>query len=164
MEGFGFLIALAYLSAIAAFFVYVRNLQQVLRRCAPGSRALRPGLVWLQVIPCFGALWQFFVTRGLARSLANEWQWRGLPVPARHMRSIGVAKSIVDVFALVHVIGFAAMLLVVGSYQGTLVEVLFDYTFVAAGLLQLGSIGMWAMYWGLVSGQSAELGRVVPVA
>ncbi len=40
-------------------------------------RKLEPGLVWLMLIPCFGAIWMFFVLPGLAKSYQSYFQAKG---------------------------------------------------------------------------------------
>ena len=151
MENYGFLAGLAYLTAIAAFVVFVWNLQTLLRRCAPGNRALRPALVWLQVVPVFGAIWQFFVVRALSESLGAESRSRGWQVASRPSHSLGTAKATVDAVALAHVLGFFAILLAANSMPATAGSVVLSYFLFASGLLQLASIALWATYWSKMS-------------
>jgi hypothetical protein len=162
MEGFGLVIGLAYAGAIVAFFVYVRNLQLVLRECGPARRSMRPGSVWLQVIPCFGAVWQFLVTRRLARSLADEWASCELPVLRPGFRRLGTVKSIVDALTLVHALGFVAIFLVFSAPQGGVAQVLTEYLAAAAILLQMASLVLWGVYWADISAYSKRLGVWTP--
>lgn len=40
----------------------------------PDKRTIQPGLVWLQLIPAVGQLWQFIVVTRVASSIRNQWQ------------------------------------------------------------------------------------------
>lgn len=46
--------------------------QNTLRTIKTENRLLRPGQVWLQLIPFFGQVWQFFVVTRIAHSIQNE--------------------------------------------------------------------------------------------
>ena len=59
---------------------YLLTLQKALSRCAPENRAMSPGLVWLMLIPLFNLVWQFLVVINISKSLAAEFQKRGLAV------------------------------------------------------------------------------------
>ena len=157
MENLGLLIGLAYLGAIGVFFVYVRQLQVLLRRCMPSNRRLKPGLVWLQVVPVFGALWQFIVVRALGRSLRDEVRSRGWPVSKGSHRWLGISKATVDALALAHVLGFYVVAVSLGRLSPTGGQVAFTYLFFASGVLQLGSIVLWGAFWERMSKFSSWL-------
>ena len=46
--------------------------QRVLKVISPENREMSPGSVWLQLIPAFGMVWQFFVVIRIARSISKE--------------------------------------------------------------------------------------------
>lgn len=54
----------------ALFFLLTQ--QRTLQKVKPQSRKLLPGLVWLQLIPFLGQIWQFFVIVKLAASVKKE--------------------------------------------------------------------------------------------
>jgi hypothetical protein len=54
----------------AIFFLLTQ--QRTLKAIRPENRRMRPGLVWLQLIPLFGQVWQFFVVARIAGSLKKE--------------------------------------------------------------------------------------------
>jgi hypothetical protein len=57
---------------------YLLTLQKALNRCSPECRAMNPGLVWLMLVPLFNLVWQFLVVLNVAKSLAAEFQKRGI--------------------------------------------------------------------------------------
>jgi hypothetical protein len=46
---------------LVALLLYLQTLQNALKNCAPASRTMKPGYVWLVAIPAFGLLWHFVV-------------------------------------------------------------------------------------------------------
>ncbi len=160
MENYGLLLGLGYLAAFATFIAYVWNLHILLRRCARENRTLRPGLVWLQVVPVFGAMWQFFVVRALSTSLEREYRSRGWPIASAPGRSLGLAKATVDAVALVHVIAFFGVAVSLDNIAPTVGQVSFTYLFFTGGLLQIGSIVLWGAYWATLSKYSNGLRSV----
>lgn len=43
---------------IVAIF-YILTLSRALQKCSPQLRTMKPGMVWLLLIPLFNVLWQF---------------------------------------------------------------------------------------------------------
>ena len=54
----------------AIFFMLTQ--QNTLKALKPGNRLMKPGLVWLQLIPLFGQVWQFLVVTRIADSIRKE--------------------------------------------------------------------------------------------
>ena|ERR1035438_8532704 len=54
----GVLVFIAIAVTVKVF--YLLTLYRALNRCSPESRAMDPTLVWLNFIPCFSLVWQFF--------------------------------------------------------------------------------------------------------
>ncbi|MFZ0339032.1 MAG: hypothetical protein WAL45_13430 [Terracidiphilus sp.] len=93
---------------IPAIF-YMLTLQNVLNKCAPVSRAMDPGMVWLLLIPLFNLVWNFIVVMNIAKSLANEYVRRGIPSPEPLPgQSIGLAMSICACCCIIPVLGLLA--------------------------------------------------------
>ena len=46
--------------------------QRILQVISPENREMSPGSVWLQFIPLFGMVWQFFVVIRIAHSVSKE--------------------------------------------------------------------------------------------
>ena len=63
------LLLLAILIPAILFLLTQQNTLKILR---PESRLMNPGLVWLQLIPLFGQVWQFFVVSRIAGSIRKE--------------------------------------------------------------------------------------------
>jgi hypothetical protein len=80
--------------ALIAVILYLLALQNALRKCAPGARTMKPGKVWLCLIPVFGLIWQFILVRNIAKSLRGEFARRGIPCPERTPgQNIGLTMS-----------------------------------------------------------------------
>jgi hypothetical protein len=91
----------------AIFFLI--TLQRALERCAPESRAMSPGTVWLWLIPLFSLVWQFPMVINIAKSLHNEFVRRNLPVSEPEPgKSLGLAMCILWIVGIVPVIGIVA--------------------------------------------------------
>ncbi|MGD0859520.1 MAG: hypothetical protein ABR912_09395 [Terracidiphilus sp.] len=74
---------------------YLLTLQNVLNKCAPTSRAMEPGMVWLLLVPLFNLVWNFFVVMSIAKSVSNEYARRGQPSPEPAPgQPLGLAMSI----------------------------------------------------------------------
>jgi hypothetical protein len=67
------LLLLAFLIP-AIFFLLTQ--QNTLKAIKAGNRLLHPGLVWLQLIPLFGQVWQFFIVTRIANSIKKEIAFR----------------------------------------------------------------------------------------
>jgi hypothetical protein len=73
---------------------YLLTLQKALNRCAPASRAMSPGMVWLMLIPIFNLVWQFFIVLNMSKSLAAEFQRRGIPEEPEPGQTIGLIMCV----------------------------------------------------------------------
>ena len=60
---------LAFVIPGVLFFLSQQKILQVIK---PENREMSPGSVWLQFIPAFGLIWQFFVVARIARSISKE--------------------------------------------------------------------------------------------
>lgn len=95
---------------LSAIF-YILTLQNTLNKCAPTSRTLEPGMVWLYIVPLVNIVFHFFIVLGMAKSLRNEFNRRGIhvedPTPGQ---SIGLAMCICACCSIIPVLGFLAAL------------------------------------------------------
>ena len=64
---------------LIALVLFLLALQQMLKKCAPDSRTMEPGKVWLMLIPGFGLVWQFIVVMNIEKSLGSEFARLGIP-------------------------------------------------------------------------------------
>ena len=67
----GVLISIVCLFLIPTIFFLITQ-QKTLKSIQPGNRLMDPGMVWLQLIPLFGIVWQFIVVSRISDSLKNE--------------------------------------------------------------------------------------------
>lgn len=93
---------------IPAIF-YLAALQGALNKCAPTSRTMEPGTVWLLLIPLVNLVWNFFVVMSIAQSLANEYARRGIPSPEPMPgQPIGIAMCVCACCGFIPILGILA--------------------------------------------------------
>jgi hypothetical protein len=120
------------------FACYLATLSDALKKCAPDSRTMNPGKVWLTLIPIFGQIWQFVVVMNVTKSLEAEYARREIPRPEGHMgRNIGLAKCICECYIFIPKIDHFVALVV--------------------SVLALASLMLWIIYWIRVAGYSRVL-------
>jgi hypothetical protein len=98
---------------------YVLTLYRALTRCAPESRVMEPGLVWLLFVPLFNLVWNFIVVFRIATSLENEFRRRGSAAPPDTGRGLGLAMSILACA------GFVPLLGILGGLAGLVCWILY---------------------------------------
>jgi len=129
------------LSFIGLFFVifaililpmvfFLLTLQRALSKCSPANRTMSPGLVWLQIIPFFGLIWQFFVVFAVANSLDNEFAARRIQEESKPGQSLGLAMCITRVCTVIPFLGIFAA---------------------------IASLVLWIIYWVKIAGFSRKL-------
>ena len=63
---------------LLSFFIpvifFLITQQRILQAIRPGNRLMRPGNVWLQLIPFFNFIWQFVVVSNIAGSIKKEFE------------------------------------------------------------------------------------------
>jgi hypothetical protein len=69
-SGYLQIILLLVFVVIAVLFLLTQ--QNTLKAVKPENRLMQPGLVWLQLIPLFGQIWQFWVVIRIAGSIRKE--------------------------------------------------------------------------------------------
>jgi hypothetical protein len=91
-----------FLFMFAGYIVYLAFLAGVLRKCSPQSQTMKPGMVWLSLVPIFNIVWVFFVVSAIANSLGNEFRLRSVPVDdPKPGKSIGIAMAVSAVCSIV---------------------------------------------------------------
>jgi hypothetical protein len=70
---FQFLFLFAYFIPLILFLLTQQN---TLKLVHPDNRSISPSAVWLQIIPFFGLIWQFFVVSRIADPLSREFSFR----------------------------------------------------------------------------------------
>lgn len=104
----GFAIMLIAFPILIAAIFYLIALQNTFKVISPHNRLMRPGQVWLELIPIFGSIWTFFVVSRLSDSIAAECRQRGIPVDGRPTYTTGLAFAILSVCGFIPVVGFLA--------------------------------------------------------
>jgi hypothetical protein len=72
----GFLVF--FIIALVPYIFFLVAQQNTLKAVQSTNRSMEPSHVWLQLIPLFGLVWQFIVTKAIADSLRNELNARNL--------------------------------------------------------------------------------------
>jgi hypothetical protein len=135
--GFGFgmmmIILIPIALVIVPFIFYMLTLQKALERCSPVNRSMSPGMVWLQIIPIFGFIWQFFVVTAISSSLEKEYASRRAPVEPQPGRNLGIAMCVTVLCSAIPYVGW---------------------------LCGIAYIVLWILYWVKISNLSGTLDRL----
>jgi hypothetical protein len=83
--------------ALAIQIFYLLTLQKALSRVSPENRAMQPGMVWLELIPCFNLIWQFVIAIRVPDSLRNEFRARGRDDGSDYGKTIAIAQGVVAI-------------------------------------------------------------------
>jgi hypothetical protein len=87
---------------------YLMSLQRALEQCAPASRTMSPGMVWLMLIPVFSLVWHFLVVTNISKSLHNKFSRRTLASPESEPgKTVGLAMCILAATSVIPILGFA---------------------------------------------------------
>lgn len=120
-----------FLITLLPTILYLLTLHRALSKCSVESRTMSPGLVWLQLIPVFDLIWQFFVVIHVGRTLGNEFRKRNITAERNPGQSIGLAMCILELCSAIPFLGIPAA--VVGFI-------------------------LWIVYWVKIYGYSSKLG------
>jgi len=92
---------------------------------------MKPGKVWLAVIPVFGLFWHFVVVMNIAKSLRNEFARLGIPCPeSAPGQNIGLASCACNCCIFIPFLG---------------------------GLAAMVGIVLWVFYWKRIADYSRDL-------
>ena len=120
LTGIGFIFIIIFAIVLVPVIFYLITLQNTLKEVSQENQKMRPGKVWLCLIPLFGTVWNFFVVGYIADSLKLEFNKRNIPVEDRPAYSIGLTYSILSACSYVPFLG---------------------------GLAELGALVLWIIYW-----------------
>ncbi|RYY88257.1 MAG: hypothetical protein EOO15_09540 [Chitinophagaceae bacterium] len=112
-------VAIFLVAWLVIMVLFLLTQQNTLKAIQPHNRRMKPGEVWLQLIPLFGTIWGFIVVNRIADSLQQELNTNQFSFeqggyqdePAmyntreRPTRSIGLAYCICSVCAWIPIIG-----------------------------------------------------------
>lgn len=133
LEGFTFLliILLAVCIGLLPKIFYLITLQKTMNAVRPEFRKMPSGQVWLELIPLFGLVWQFFNVINVSDSLKREFEARGIPTAEpRPAYSIGMTFCILFCCSVVPFLG---------------------------GLAAIGGLVCWIIFWVKIANYKAQL-------
>jgi hypothetical protein len=144
------LVLLAVLLIPAILFLLTQ--QNTLKAIRPENRSLAPGLVWLQLIPIVGQIWQFFVVPRIAASIQRQWQTEDKD-SILGINADAVADGSTGKPTLVMGIAYCSLSIL------TIVFNLFtrDGMPTLSGLLGLATMTCWIVYWVQLAGWKRRL-------
>lgn len=133
--GFGALLIILIAIGIGLLpkIFYLITLQNAMNTVRPEFRKMPPGQVWLELIPLFGLVWQFFNVINVSDSLKREFVARGIPTAEeRPGYSVGITFCILFCCSVVPILGVLAA---------------------------IGGIVCWIIFWVKIANYRAELLR-----
>ncbi len=102
----GIVVAIVFTAiAFGVQIVYLTTLSGVLKQCDPRNRSMEPGQVYLNLIPCFGAVWIFITVNRISESLRHEYDDRGIDAPGDYGHNLGVTYAALVLAGLIPYIG-----------------------------------------------------------
>jgi hypothetical protein len=114
---------------------FLLTLQKALNRVAPERRTMNPPMVWLDIIPLFGVVWNFIMVTALSKSLGAELTARNIPHESEPGKTIGLVWASLCAACL---------------YPGLSL------------LLGIPVFVLWIIYWVKIAGFSAKLAETAP--
>ena len=90
------IVLVVFVIMLVPLVFYCLTLQKTLNRCSPECRAMNPGMVWLMFIPLFNLVWQFIVVLNMAKSLAAEFQKRGIAEDPNPGQTLGMVMCVAN--------------------------------------------------------------------
>lgn len=168
---FGQLITL--LAFLIPVFLFLRAQQTVLALVRPENRRMEPGLVWLQLIPLFNYVWVFFVVRRIADSLARQYaalqsdSILGI-VDEQAIKDFGKRPTYAIGLAYCILIASLPLLIILVNLfadpVATRTDVFNGLFGLTIGLLMLGALICWIVYWVQLAGYKNKLKHALALA
>lgn len=110
--------------------IFVFKLYQTLNTISQENRKMVAGLVWLVFVPILGLVWQFIVITKISSSLKLEFEKHKIPIKNNLGFGIGIAYCVLICFSLLPILG---------------------------GLMFLGCLVCWTIYWVKIVGFKKQL-------
>ncbi len=128
-----FLIVIIFVVALAMIpkVFYLLTLQKALEQVELERRVMPKGQVWLELIPIFNMVWQFFNVNNVTKSLENEFHFRGMA-----SQEITSAATLGKTFCI---LSCCSLIPLVGGFAG------------------LGSFVCWIIFWIKISNFKKQL-------
>ena len=90
---------------LVVYVLFLMSLQKALTRCHPDNRAMQPGMVWLNLVPCLNVVWQFLTVIWVADSLDREFRDRRLRSDGDYGKGLGLASCVLNLLGNIPYIG-----------------------------------------------------------
>ncbi len=120
---------------------YFLDLQNTLKEVRVENRKMKPGQVWLLLIPLFSIYWLFEVVNKIADSLKAEFTSRNIEVDEeRPSYRIGIIYAIIG--AVAPFLNMVSRLMQFPALESGIISL----------VLGIGSIVLWILYWVKVRG------------
>lgn len=111
-------VLMAFIIGILVFFaiwltitiLFCLTLQNTLKAITPRNRRMRPGQVWLMLIPLFDLVWAFICVQNISDSIQAEYHERNIPVEPRPTYNIGLAWAILRCISFIPLLGYLSSL------------------------------------------------------
>ena len=84
---------LLFMAMLVVLVIFMYSLSRALGKCAPSSRTMQPGMVWLWFVPFVNLVWPFLVVSALSKSLGNEFRARGIVQEPEPAKGLGIALA-----------------------------------------------------------------------
>ncbi len=86
---------------------YLRTIQNTLLEVSVEHRRMKPNLVWLQLIPFFGFIWQFIIVVKVADSLRIQFYYSKISLEEYQPgQGLGIGACIMFCVSIIPLIGF----------------------------------------------------------
>jgi uncharacterized membrane protein len=141
-----FVIGAILLVALVIAIFYLLTLQKAPSRVSPRNRLMEPGLVWLELIPCFNLIWQFFVAVRVPDSLRNEFRDRNRDDGSDYGKSLALTQAVLGVVS-----GVGTNVLAQASPDLALIGNGLSVVFSIVGLI------LFILFWVKIAGYSRQL-------
>jgi len=156
-SGAAYLQILLLLGFLVPAILFLLTQQNTLKLIQPLNRTIRPGQVWLQLIPVFNLYYQFVVVTGISNSLQREFNSyfndSDSILPDETVTGATGGKR------PVYSSGMAYCWLFVIS---TVINLLPSYFSIVSGLVSIAGIVYWIVYWVQLAGYKKKLAALRP--
>ena len=130
------------LASFIILVLFLLTLQNTLKVIAPQNRQMRPGQVWLLLIPFFNFIWSFVTVKDISASIGQEYISRKAPITNKPTYAIGIIMCTLNCcyFAASSFIFIITFFLNIGGPIISLISVLIS-------LSAFALITVWIIYW-----------------
>lgn len=96
---------ITFAASLAIQILFLLTLKRALEQCSPHTRTMEPGMVFLNLIPCFGSVWMFITVSRLSESLRAEYDDRGMDAYGDYGQQIGISYAALVLGGIIPYVG-----------------------------------------------------------